>query len=186
MPGEQRFAPVASTRWRRWTVSSTGESRRKYVVFFSTVAAVCAIDQLIKAFVVAYQSPGDSFRIFPGVRVTHVRNTGAAFGLFAGSGQVVFWVALGVVALALLWFFRSHGTGGSWYYLGIGLIVGGAVGNLLDRVFRGTVVDYVDLGWWPVFNLADVAIVSGVLSLLLLLVLDFREEGAEGSCEKKV
>lgn len=76
--------------------------------------------------------------------------------------------------------------GSAWYYLGIGLIVGGAFGNFADRIFRGTVVDYVDVGWWPVFNLADIAIVLGVLTLMVLLLFDYRGEGAGGSGEEKV
>lgn len=144
------------------------------------------LDQVVKAVVVAHQTPGDSFRIIPGVSITHVRNTGAAFGLFAGSGQIIFWVALAVVVLTLLWFFRSQDMESSWFYVGIGLLVGGALGNLIDRVFRdGLVVDYIDFGWWPVFNVADIAIVLGVIQLMVLLVIDLRSELVEGSREKK-
>lgn len=56
---------------------------------------------------------------------------------------------------------------GAWAFAGLGLIIGGAVGNLVDRLFRGRVVDFIDFSWWPVFNLADIAIVAGVIIILL-------------------
>lgn len=154
-------------------------------MFFATIVAVCVLDQLVKALVVKTMLPGDSFRLIFGIEISHVRNTGAAFGLFAGRGQVLFWVALGIVVIMLFWFFRSQGNAGAWYYLGVGLIVGGSAGNLIDRVFRGTVVDYVDLGWWPVFNLADIAIVAGVLTITALLLFDMRATGEGSQCGKK-
>jgi signal peptidase II len=110
-------------------------------------------------------------------------NTGTAFSLGAGRGGLVALLAVAVVA-AMLWFGRSVASPAG--AVALGLVLGGAVGNLADRVFRadggllsGAVVDFVDLQWWPVFNLADVAIVCGAVLLLLTSVTEARPEPAE-------
>lgn len=150
----------------------------KYLAFAGTLLGVLAVDQAVKAIVVANVEPGTSYRLFPGVDITHIRNSGAAFGLFAGNGQVIFWVALVAVVITLLWFFGSRGASSVWYYVALGLIIGGAVGNLTDRIFRGNVVDYIDVGWWPVFNVADIAVVVGVITLMALVLFDFSMKSA--------
>jgi signal peptidase II len=151
--------------------SSTG---KKYWIFAAAAIGALALDQITKALITAFISPGAAVRLIPGLELTHQTNTGAAFGLFAGRGQIIFWVSLLVVVLTLLWFFRSRGMEGLWYYVALGLIVGGAAGNLTDRIFRGAVVDYIDVGWWPVFNAADIAIVAGVLVMLALIIWNYR------------
>ncbi len=138
---------------------------RNTLIFALTVLGTIALDQSSKAVVVACIEPGRSVTVIPHVlSITHSTNTGAAFGLLRGNGQIVFLAALVIVVMMLVWFFYSRDRMGAWSFLGLGLIVGGAVGNnLLDRVFRGKVVDFIDLGWWPVFNIADIAIIVGVI-----------------------
>jgi len=113
--------------------------------------------------------PGGSVPVIPRVfSLTHVQNTGVAFGLLAGASPVI--TALAALTLVLLLFYnkgrqiRTRAAG-----LGIAAMAGGAAGNLIDRVRLGHVVDYLDVHIWPVFNLADVAIVLGAAILIVAL-----------------
>lgn len=131
-----------------------------------TLGVVTVLDQATKAAVVAALGLGESVRVAPGLELSHVRNTGVAFGAFAGSGTVVALLA-GVALLGLLaWFASVAGRPRLW--LPVGLLLGGAVGNLVDRARSGAVTDFIDPVAWPAFNLADSAIVVGVGLLLLV------------------
>ncbi|MEZ5208643.1 MAG: signal peptidase II [Acidimicrobiales bacterium] len=142
-------------------------------------AIVLALDQLTKWWALATVSDRTIDVVWTlRLHVTH--NTGAAFSLFAGSGigPLIALVAVGIVGV-LLWqgrFVTSRlGT------VALGMVLGGAVGNLIDRVFRGdgvldgAVVDFIDLQWWPVFNVADAAVVVG--SILLVGTFAFGDGG---------
>ena len=129
--------------------------------------AVVAADQATKALVRANLEFGDRDGVFPGIELVHVRNRGVAFGLFADGGLVL--VAIGVVSvIALLAFFATHSRR-PLVWLPTGLLLGGAAGNLIDRMRQGFVTDFVDLPLWPAFNIADTCITIGVLSLLYVL-----------------
>jgi len=130
------------------------------------VVAVAA-DQGTKALVRSGVEFGSRDGILPGVELVHVRNRGVAFGLFADGGLVL--VAIGVASvLALLAFFTTHSRRPP-VWLPTGLLLGGAAGNLIDRLRQGFVTDFIDLPLWPAFNLADVSITVGVLSLFYVL-----------------
>jgi signal peptidase II len=129
--------------------------------------AVVAADQASKALVRANVDLGSRDGVFPGVEIVHVRNRGVAFGLFSDGGLVL--VAIGVAAVvALLAFFATHSRR-PLVWLPTGLLLGGAAGNLIDRLRDGYVTDFIDLPFWPAFNLADSCITIGVLSLLYVL-----------------
>ena len=131
------------------------------------LAGVVALDQATKALVVAGIERGERDPILPGVELVHVRNRGIAFGLFedrAGLLTVVTVVALGLLVV----YFALH-LSRPLLWLPTGLLLGGALGNLLDRARQGAVTDFIDLSFWPAFNLADVAITLGVGALLLAL-----------------
>jgi signal peptidase II len=129
--------------------------------------AVVAADQASKALIRANVDLGSSDGVFPGVEIVHVRNRGVAFGLFADGGFVL--VAIGVASVvALLAFFAIHSRR-PLVWLPTGLLLGGAAGNLIDRLRQGFVTDFIDLPFWPAFNLADTCITIGVLSLLYVL-----------------
>ena len=129
--------------------------------------AVVAADQATKALVRANVDLGSRDGVFPGVELVHVRNRGVAFGLFSDGGVVL--VAIGVASvLALLAFFATHSRR-PLVWLPTGLLLGGAAGNLIDRLRQGYVTDFIDLPLWPAFNLADTCITIGVLSLLYVL-----------------
>lgn len=130
---------------------------------------VAAVDQVLKALVVATLPLGASVPLVPGLAsLTHVRNTGVAFGLLSGLSPLI--AAIGALTLFVMLFYnggRRSATRAEG--IGLALMAGGAVGNLLDRVRLGFVVDYLDLHVWPVFNLADVAIVAGAGVLVVAL-----------------
>jgi signal peptidase II len=134
------------------------------------LAAVVALDQLTKALVRGGIEVGDEDSILPSVSLVHVRNTGVAFGAFSGGGLVV--VALVTVALgALLYYFLTH-LDKRLVWLPTGMLLGGSIGNIIDRVRDGAVTDFVKLPAWPAFNVADVAITFGVLVLLWVIEQD--------------
>jgi signal peptidase II len=128
-------------------------------------AAVVGIDQITKSIVVANIARGESVAVIDDVLVIdHVRNTGAAFGLFRGFGGVLALAALaGIVVFGVVVMRRPYRAAG----LAAGFVAGGAIGNLCDRLFRGSVVDFVDFRYWPAFNAADAAISIGAILLLV-------------------
>jgi signal peptidase II len=128
---------------------------------------VIAADQVSKAIVRQSLAPGAQRHLVLGVAIVHDVNSGAAFSLFAGSGDAVTVLALVVVAALVVYFARHRGTRLLW--LVTGMIVGGAIGNLVDRIRAGGVTDFIKLPDWPAFNLADSAITLGVVGLVLLI-----------------
>ena len=139
------------------------------------VAAACA-DQLTKALVSNRLSLGGAVDVLGPFTIHHVRNTGIAFGLFANSTSIVIGLtAIAIGALAV--FFARSGRRHQLLPVAVGLVLGGSVSNLVDRLRLGYVTDFLDLDYWPSFNLADTFIVVGVAALLLALVGSDREAG---------
>jgi len=128
---------------------------------FALAAVVLALDRLSKWWVVRHFELGESLPLIPGIfHLTYVRNTGAAFSMLRDAAPVLA-VFSAVVVLGILVFARQiHALGLRGE---VGLILGGGLGNLIDRVRDGSVVDFLDFRIWPVFNLADTALVVGVL-----------------------
>jgi signal peptidase II len=132
-----------------------------------TVLVVVALDQVTKHLVDASLDRGESVNVFFGLDITNTRNRGVAFGALEGKGAVVgVLIALALVAL-VAWFATNAGR--AWLWLPVGLLLGGAIGNLVDRAREGAVTDFIDPTFWPAFNLADSAIVVGVLGLLYVV-----------------
>lgn len=132
-----------------------------------TVAVVVALDQLTKHLVNASLDRGESKNVFFGLDISNTRNRGVAFGALEGKGGVVgVLIALALVAL-IVWFALNSAR--AWLWLPVGLLLGGAIGNLIDRAREGAVTDFIDPTFWPAFNLADSAIVVGVLGLLYVV-----------------
>jgi signal peptidase II len=131
------------------------------------LAGVLIVDQVTKRLVIDGIGVGDSRSVFLGVHLVHVRNKGVAFGFFSGGGTLVLVFTLIALAALLGYFVMRPGTRLLW--LPTGLLIGGAIGNLIDRIANGAVTDFIKLPVWPAFNVADVAITFGVLSLLWVL-----------------
>ncbi len=136
--------------------------------------AVVALDQGTKAAIVSEIARGDSLELFPFLDLTNTRNRGIAFGLAGDVSPALVGVSL-VVLIGLLTFLAAR-SGARAIWLPAGLLIGGALGNLADRVRDGAVTDFIDLPLWATFNLADVSIVVGVA---LLVLLPEREGGGE-------
>jgi signal peptidase II len=139
-----------------------------YVRAVLVLVIVLGLDQLSKQIVSHSIVPGEQVGVLPGLELVHTRNHGVAFGLAAGD-QVLVTVLVGVALVALLVYFFTHASR-PLVWLPTGLLLGGALGNLLDRLRTGSVVDFIQLPLgWPPFNLADGSIVIGVLLLLLVI-----------------
>jgi len=147
-------------------------------VLLLTAPAVLVVDQLTKYLVRANLALGESWPAEGIVRLTHGTNTGTAFGLFPNQTAVLI-VASFIAIGFLVYFYRTHALPKPILRFAIGLQLGGAFGNLLDRLRTGAVVDFIDVGWWPIFNLADSSIVTGMAILIGVLLLgDIRQRSA--------
>ncbi|AQA05598.1 signal peptidase II [Mycobacterium sp. MS1601] len=151
--------------------------RKRLKLLLSVAAVVWVLDIVTKVAAVHYLTPGQPVSIIGDtVTWTLVRNSGAAFSMATGYTWVLTLVATGVV-IGIIWMGRRLVS--PWWALGLGMILGGALGNLVDRFFRspgplrGHVVDFLSVGWWPVFNVADPAVVGGAILLVVLSLFGF-------------
>jgi signal peptidase II len=133
----------------------------------ATAGLVVALDQATKQLAVTRIDRGEEVDVFFGLDLTNARNTGVAFGAFEGGGAVV--AVLIALALALLVGYFAVHRDRPWLWLPVGLLLGGALGNLADRGREGAVIDFIDPVAWPAFNVADSCIVIGVLALLYVV-----------------
>ena len=127
---------------------------------------VVAVDQVTKALATSLVDRGDRSEVLPFLAIENVRNEGVAFGLGGDISAVVIGTTI-VLLLGVLVFLAARSRTGWLIWLPMALLIGGALGNLADRVRDGAVTDFIDFPLWPTFNLADVAIVAGVLLLLI-------------------
>ena len=133
----------------------------------AVAAVVVVLDQLVKALVRSEVERGERVDLVLGIDLVNVRNSGIAFGLLSDGGALLV-VGTAVALLALVFFFVTH-SGRPLVWLPTGLLLGGAVGNLIDRAARGSVTDFVKLPHFPAFNVADMAITVGVIALIFVL-----------------
>lgn len=141
---------------------------RLYAFLLVVVAGIWAVDQLTKAWIRARLWPGATLPLLSGplpVRLVHWYNTGGIFGLF--QNYPWFWTALGVTITLLLVQVYPRLARRTLLRWGLALQLGGALGNLTDRILRGHVTDFIAVGNFPVFNLADAAITVGIALMLL-------------------
>lgn len=148
-------------------------------LLFLVMAAVIILDQLSKYIVENWLPINRSWApievLAPIFKLTHVSNTGAAFGLFP-TGSSVFMIVAVVVAIVIIIYNQRLPADHYLYRVALGLQLGGALGNFIDRLRIDHVTDFLDFGPWPVFNFADMAIVSGVMLLAFLLFRENRQE----------
>ncbi len=128
--------------------------------------AAIAVDQVTKAIVRGQVLPSERIDAVAGIEIVRVHNSGIAFGLLDGAGSVVLVIAALAFAALLGMFLLSADRPGLW--LPVGLLAGGALGNLIDRIREGFVTDFIDPPRWPAFNVADVEITLGVILLVLI------------------
>ena len=166
------------------STSVPSKAGARWPIFLGLAIAVLVADQLTKSWLVSFLAPGQRTEVVGTyIRLVHTQNTGALFGLFRDQAILFAFVSIGVVAL-IIWF---HGNAGRNTLLSValGLLLGGALGNMADRFRYGYVVDFVDLGIgdlrWYTFNVADAAISGAILLLLLSTFLpEGRRSGASG------
>jgi len=157
-------------------------SKRTWIAFIATAVGVVVLDQITKALVRGSMAVGDSFPFIDGVLwCTHVHNTGAAFGMFRGQRLPLILIALSVVLVIGYALVRLKPTS-PWARFALALIMGGAVGNLVDRIASGGVTDFFDLGWFPVFNVADISLDVGAAILAIWLIFGNHDRLA-GACD---
>lgn len=159
----------------------TNELRRYWITPGLIAASIVVFDQIAKAWIWDVLGPveGTSRTLFePWLSLTLVKNTGVAFGMFQGIPHF-FTITSILISLGAIYFYRFHlPRSRPWVQLSLGLIVGGAVGNVIDRIRQGYVVDFVHVSWFPgIFNVADAAITVGVAMLAGYLL--FTGEEAE-------
>jgi signal peptidase II len=133
----------------------------------AVLAAVLAVDQLVKALVVAGLERGEVRDVVAGIKLVNTRNTGVAFGELQDGGVVVAVVIAVAIGALLVYFARHAHVALMW--LPTGMLLGGALGNIVDRAREGAVIDFVKLPYWPAFNVADAAITLGVIILLVVI-----------------
>jgi signal peptidase II len=152
-------------------VSATSESGPAFAPWLRAVCvalAVIAVDQLTKHAVQQGIVPGEEHKVLPGLTLVDTRNHGVAFGFLPNDALAV-TVVIGLALLALLTYFVRH-SARPLIWLPTGMLVGGALGNIIDRLREGSVTDFIKLPLgWPPFNLADTSITLGVLILVILI-----------------
>jgi signal peptidase II len=142
---------------------------RQWVGLAAVVAAAIAGDQLTKHVVTSRLGLDEATRVAGPLAIHRVENSGIAFGLFTSATSVV----IALTGLAVIWMLVYFARSGARHPLipaGLGLLIGGSLSNLADRVRLGHVTDFIDFGWWPAFNLADSFIVIGVAILVVALL----------------
>ncbi len=147
---------------------------------WSLAGALCAfvvlVDQAAKAAIEGHIVIGEKVHVLGPLKLTLSHNSGVAFGLAGGGGAALVVVTLLALGVVLYLFSRNPTRPGMW--IATGLLAGGALGNLADRVRAGSVTDFIELPHWPPFNLADMAITAGVLLLVFLYLRDAEREPA--------
>ncbi|MGH8442178.1 MAG: signal peptidase II [Nevskiaceae bacterium] len=160
----------------------------KNVYWLWVSAAVMLLDQVTKQVVVKYIGWTDVLPVVPHLNLVHMHNTGAAFSMLASAPPVLF-IVLGVaVSVGILWWMRLNPNGQKLFAAALALILGGALGNVIDRATRGYVIDFIDLYWgrwhFAAFNVADMAISLGAGLVVLDMLLESRrarQSAAAGS-----
>lgn len=164
--------------------------KNKYAILGLVSTSVLFLDQLTKIWVIRNFDLGETVSVIPGIfNFTYVRNTGAAFGILADANpafRVPFFLIVPFVALFVIaYLFKKIPPGEKWVPLALALVSGGAIGNLIDRIVHGYVIDFLDFHWkyqhhFPAFNVADSAICVGIGILMLDLVV-LNPEGTQSA-----
>jgi signal peptidase II len=156
-----------------------GATLPQWLSLVAVALAALGADQLTKSIVRGRLDLNDEVHVVGPFSIHHVTNSGIAFGLFASATSIVILLT-GFAVAWMLYFFARSGSRHPVLPVALGLVIGGSVSNLLDRVRLGHVTDFLDFRYWPAFNLADTFIVVGVAALLLALVVSDREATRPG------
>ncbi len=148
------------------------------MIYVLIVALLIAIDQLTKSWAFNNLRSNDSIVVIEDLlEFTYVENRGAAFGILQGRSMFFVLITLGVSFFLIYYIFKNYHTTSIFMKISLSLVLAGAVGNLIDRLVRGFVVDFIFVRFWgyydfPVFNVADICVVVGAISLMLVVLLE--------------
>lgn len=153
-------------------------TRFKSLILCLVMPLIFILDQITKAFIVKYLPLGAKFTVWPFFDIVHVRNRGAAFGILSGWNShyrdILFYIFAFLAFIFLIHYLIGIKEKHRWQMFPVAMILGGALGNVSDRVFRGSVVDFLSFHWydwaWPSFNVADSAISVGVVGLMIAMM----------------
>ena len=144
------------------------------MIYLLLITLIVLSDQISKFFILKYIPFGFSKAIVDNiVYITHVRNTGGAFSIFQGFKMIFLLIPIVVIVLLVWAIFFSKIS--KYDKIAFSLILGGALGNLIDRAFRGYVIDFIDLKFWPVFNIADIFISTGIVLYAVIIIVERRD-----------
>jgi signal peptidase II len=154
------------------------ETKRAWWRAAAVAAIVLVADQIVKAVIEDRITLGEKIDVLGPLKLTLSHNRGVAFGLAGGSGAPL--VVVTVVALGVVLYLFSRNPTRPWMWVATGLLAGGAIGNLADRIRLGAVTDFIELPHWPPFNLADMSITAGVILLVLIYLREAEQEHERG------
>ncbi|MFA5014060.1 MAG: signal peptidase II [Actinomycetota bacterium] len=152
------------------------------VYFLVTAILVLVADQITKSIIIERVPENSSIEIIRGLLyITHVKNSGAAFGMFQGYTNIL--AIISIVAIVLIIILKVIlKLNFAFYNVSLGFILGGAIGNLIDRYFMGEVTDFINLSFIPVFNVADFSLIIGFCLLIIIIIREyFKKEKSRGS-----
>ncbi len=147
--------------------SALAARRRAFVRAGAVMIFVVGADQLTKHLVIRSIGPEQVVKVLPGIKLVHWSNPGVAFSFLSSGGWPVY--VLGAIALAVLIAYLYRRPQLPWLWLPAGMLLGGAIGNLIDRVRLGAVTDFIKLPYWPAFNVADISITFGMIGLIVVI-----------------
>ncbi len=143
----------------------------KKIYFWLSLIFFLIIDQVTKLIVIGKIPEKESIPIINNIfHFTHIKNTGIAFGLFQGNSRFVLILGVFTLLTFIILFFTYKRPSGVIVNLALGLICAGAMGNLIDRIFYGKVIDFLDFRIWPVFNIADASVVIGIILVIVFYI----------------
>lgn len=189
-PGDgQASAPVAESAMPAEAGRGASQTDRSWpldIYLAALIIATFVVDQVSKSLVRDRLVPGGSIPAEGLFRITHTSNTGSAFGLFPNQTALLMLASILGIGILVL-FYRKQPIPGIWLRTSLGLLLGGAAGNLADRLTLGEVTDFIDIGIWPVFNLADSSVMVGlaILAWFLLRLPRERRKAEEPSAPDK-
>ncbi len=157
---------------------------RSHLIPSCIVAITVMLDQISKFIIRSNMNYGESIPSTGLFRITYVKNTGSAFGML--QDQTTWLILASIIAIVVLLFlYRGLNTNGTLIRIMISLQIGGAIGNLADRIRIGYVVDFIDIGLWPVFNIADSTITIGITGMIILILITNANTSADAEIQDK-
>lgn len=141
------------------------------MIYYFIIAAATVFDRLLKYLVDSNMTPGESKSLLGDlVNITYVRNSGAAFSMLQGHRALLIVIPAVLITVGLVYVTKHMKNRNRFMMISLSLVIAGGIGNLIDRIATGYVIDYIDIGVWPVFNLADICVTVGCVLLCIYVI----------------